>query len=148
MEKWFNVKNAGVSNKVYFNKLIFPLSYVSKMFHTSSIRSQMDVLQFPESTEDIHSIYSTLDAKLGSKKYFMGENPTSLDAVVFGHLAIQYFAPMPDSSLREEIQKFPRLVNYLERVSRNLFDSLPDYDKSVAERSKVNIKLQIFNYSH
>jgi len=44
--------------------------------------------------------YAALSAKLGQQTYFFGEHPTTLDAVVFGHLAVQYLFPLPVHKLK------------------------------------------------
>mmetsp|Transcript_38516 Transcript_38516/g.94748 ORF Transcript_38516/g.94748 Transcript_38516/m.94748 type:complete len:314 (-) Transcript_38516:362-1303(-) len=62
--------------------------------------------------------YSALAARLGTQPFFFGELPSTLDAVVFAHLATHLHAPMPSPArLSSMIQKHSNLVHFVERIN-------------------------------
>jgi glutathione S-transferase len=52
---------------------------------------------------------------LGDKPFFMGEHPTSLDAVGYAFLANILWAPL-DSALRRHARKYPQFEAYCQRM--------------------------------
>jgi len=62
--------------------------------------------------------YSALSARLGSQAFFFGDSPSSLDAIVFAHLATHLYAPMPSPArLSTMVQEHPNLCAFVERVN-------------------------------
>lgn len=59
-------------------------------------------------------------AFLGDKPYFMGDSPTSVDAVVYAMLANTLCVPL-DSPLRETAASHPAFAAYCERMRRRYF---------------------------
>ncbi|KAK3808705.1 MAG: outer mitochondrial membrane transport complex protein-domain-containing protein [Benniella sp.] len=71
--------------------------------------------------------YRVLDRKLGDKEFFFGFKPTSLDAKVFGYLALQLYPEIPHPRFQMILSsQFPRLVTYAERCREEFFANLPD----------------------
>ena len=101
-------------------------------FYKSDIQRKLEALHLSDdedAREMAATAYKSLSGKLGEQKYFFGEKPSSLDAIVFGHLAAQMFAPMPEDSLREVYEEFPNLVAFVERMAEELFGAVPDVAK-------------------
>jgi len=61
-----------------------------------------------------------LDALLGDKAFMMGDEPTSVDAIVFAVLA-GMLTPFFDSPLRRRAERFPRLVGYTARMMARFY---------------------------
>lgn len=53
--------------------------------------------------------YAALSALLGDSPYFCGDRPGSLDAVVFGYLAVQLHATTPNQPFAAAMRPFPNL---------------------------------------
>ncbi|KAF9938537.1 metaxin 1 [Modicella reniformis] len=71
--------------------------------------------------------YRVLDRKLGRKDFFFGLKPTSLDAKVFGYLALQLYPDIPNPRFQMILSsQFPRLVKYCNRCREEFFANLPD----------------------
>nr|CAD7587663.1 unnamed protein product [Timema genevievae] len=64
---------------------------------------------------------NTLSIHLGAQKFFLGGSPTSLDAVVFAHLAPLLKAPLPSAALQMHLKKCRNLVKFVERVIKEYF---------------------------
>ena len=131
-----------MTKKTYAAKLPFPVSELQLYFYKYEIIKQLEVLKFTDDDDVTHTakeIYTCLASKLGNNRYFFGVNPSSLDAVVFGHLAVQYFAPMPDQTLRNTLQQFPSLVKFIETTAAELFGEIPDIQAETVNIALVSI---------
>ncbi|KAK6730403.1 hypothetical protein RB195_007086 [Necator americanus] len=58
-----------------------------------------------------------LSAKLGDNKFFCGNKPSSLDALVFGYLAPLLRLPLPNDRLQLHLRACPNLVRFIEQVA-------------------------------
>ena len=56
---------------------------------------------------------------MGNKPYFFGEQPTSIDAVLYGFLTPLIHTPIP-SPLRDYITNIPAIMEYDERMKKLL----------------------------
>jgi hypothetical protein len=57
-----------------------------------------------------------LSSKLGDNKYFCGDKPCSLDALIFGYLAPLLKAPLPSDRLQLHLSSMPNLVRFVESI--------------------------------
>lgn len=64
--------------------------------------------------------YSALSVLLGDQKFFFNNRPSSLDALVLGHLLFHMKVPFEVSTLKGEILKHQNLVNYAENWCKQL----------------------------
>jgi Glutathione S-transferase, C-terminal domain len=65
---------------------------------------------------------AALSARLGStNKFFYGDKPAVLDAIVFGQLASVLFVPLPDSQLRHMVASHANLVQFVIRIKNEFF---------------------------
>lgn len=65
---------------------------------------------------------TALSTRLGEgKKFFYGNEPTVLDAMVFGYLASVMYTPLPQSPLREHISSYKNLVDFVFRITETFF---------------------------
>jgi len=62
----------------------------------------------------------TLSQCLGEKPYFMGDQPTSLDATAFGFLAGLLWDPMP-TPLKQDIRSLKNLDEFCERIKQKYY---------------------------
>ncbi|KAJ3176315.1 metaxin 1 [Geranomyces variabilis] len=66
--------------------------------------------------------YAALANKLGNQQYFFGDRPSSLDAVVFGHLALHCIPSLAEPTLFSILTfEFPTLHAYCDRLRTELF---------------------------
>lgn len=64
---------------------------------------------------------SLLATKLGEKEYFFGQSPSSLDAVVFAHLAPLLKAPLPSAALQNHLKACTNLTRFVGRILQRFF---------------------------
>jgi len=73
--------------------------------------------------EDVKKIamraYECLSLALGQKTWILGgESPTSIDAIVFGHLMLALNEP-----INEQMQSFPNLIRFCNNIRKNYFEN-------------------------
>ncbi|VDN95697.1 unnamed protein product [Brugia pahangi] len=67
----------------------------------------------------IHDAINTvnfLEDRLGNKKYFYGDKPSSIDALIFGYLAPILKLPLPSDRLQQHIMSCPNVVRFIESI--------------------------------
>lgn len=109
----------------------FPLSYIQNFKKRRQVHRLLKVYQWKqmslsEVTEKVEKCCETLTAKLeqGTKnggKYFYGNEPTELDAIVFGHLFSILTTKLPNNILAETVRTFKKLVQFVENVDSTYF---------------------------
>lgn len=106
--------------KAFFSKLTF----FSRLFVPSLVRKQTLKALYMQGTgrhtqeEVLQMVYKTIDAiavVLADKKYFLGEEPTSIDATAFGFLANLAWFPY-DNPLTRYLQKQSNLLIYCDKM--------------------------------
>ncbi|KAG0331687.1 metaxin 1 [Podila horticola] len=76
--------------------------------------------------DHVRDCYKVLDRKLGENDFFFGVRPTTLDAKVFGYLALQLYPEIPNPRFQMILtSQFPRLVAYCNRCRDEFFANLP-----------------------
>lgn len=81
----------------------------------NSVRKSLDGIN-DSCLRSVPQSYAALSALLGDSPYFCGDRPGSLDAVAFGHLALQLHATTPNQPFAAAMRPYPNLKS----VSRSL----------------------------
>lgn len=126
-ERW--VADEGFA--VMYNKIFSKMPLPFRWFIPTIVRNKFTKACYAQgigrftSEERFHLGKKDIDAivvLLGSHPFFLGDKPTSIDAVLWGCLTPLLNAPIP-SALKDYAKTIPTLVNYDHRM-RELFDSL------------------------
>jgi glutathione S-transferase len=117
---WTEKKEVGQTLAMpHFNTATFPLGYVLPRLKQRQIRSYLYTLGMTQD-DKVYSIseecYETLSQFLAEKPFFFGDNPSGLDAVVFGHLAIHLVAPQ-SHKLRSLLLRHQNLEAFCKRMA-------------------------------
>lgn len=75
-------------------------------------------LQVYKQAEECINLLAT---KLGEKEFFFGQAPSSLDAVVFAHLAPLLKAPLPSAALQNHLKACTNLTRFVGRILQRYF---------------------------
>ncbi|XP_035210972.1 metaxin-2-like isoform X3 [Stegodyphus dumicola] len=89
--------------------------------------------------EEVNNCCHALSEKLGSQKFFFGDTPTELDAVVFGHLFAILTTPLPDNRLCSILREYQNLVNLCHHIDVQYFQKHADEDDDIE-----NIEMETF----
>lgn len=107
-----------VTSPLYSSMLFFPYGIYFlerrrmqvKAYVEARGQSEKNLLLFACSTINL------LSAKLGDNKYFYGDKPSSLDALIFGYLAPIMKMPLPSDRLQLHLLSFANLVRFVESI--------------------------------
>ncbi|KAI8814573.1 hypothetical protein BJ742DRAFT_786017 [Cladochytrium replicatum] len=71
-------------------------------------------------------VYRVVSTKLGEKEFFFGPRPTTIDAILFGHLAIHSYPSFAHPTLFALLTfEFPTLLSYVSRIRAAYFTTEP-----------------------
>lgn len=132
-EFYLNDKNyADIYHTLLEKDSSFPLNHVLPFLKRREIKAQLkdrrpDALYF-----DAGIALAALSTRLGERnKFFYGDQPCVLDAIVFGYLAPVLYIPLPSTELRGQVAKFSNLVAFVGRVRQLFFAK--DGDRLIGE---------------
>eukprot|EP01097_Dermamoeba_algensis_P005315 TRINITY_DN3376_c0_g1_i2.p1 TRINITY_DN3376_c0_g1~~TRINITY_DN3376_c0_g1_i2.p1 ORF type:complete len:713 (-),score=224.21 TRINITY_DN3376_c0_g1_i2:98-2005(-) len=97
---------------------------------------------FQSAYEDAEEIFYFLSNRIGNNEFFFGgSRPSSLDAIILGHLAVILHTPFTNPSLHQSLRKFPLLVNYVENLLAKFYPEIPRELLELPELKKEEVKL-------
>nr|CAD7257576.1 unnamed protein product [Timema shepardi] len=115
-------------NEVTWESYFSNLSWPRKLYYPWSYKRDVQRLlknkygsQAERSLASAMKCLNALSTHLGTQVFFLGGSPTSLDAVVFAHLAPLLKAPLPSVALQKHLKKCGNLVKFVERVIKEYF---------------------------
>ncbi|KAL3070120.1 hypothetical protein niasHT_039050 [Heterodera trifolii] len=65
--------------------------------------------------------FHALSIKLGQQQFFVGDQPTELDALAFGHLYTLLTTEMPNKAIVETLSKYPNLIAFCKTIDKEYF---------------------------
>ncbi|KRX74851.1 Metaxin-2 [Trichinella sp. T6] len=75
--------------------------------------------------DEVEYACECLSTKLGAHRYFSGNNPTEIDALIFGHLYTLLTTSLPNVAIGDILKKFPNLLQFCEDIEKLCFPLLP-----------------------
>ena len=118
----------------------FPISRLQQYLYRRNLLSKLEILDIAERDDvsaTVGEIYESLSDLLGNKKYFFGNRPSSLDAVVLGHLMSHQYAQIPENYMRDQLRNHQNLENYVNSLTKELFGSVPNVDSATKALKEV-----------
>ncbi|CAH1989706.1 unnamed protein product [Acanthoscelides obtectus] len=80
---------------------------------------------------------SSLSTRLGKSEYFYGSLPSTLDVVVYSHIAPLVKVPFPSNEISNLVTMWPNLVDLVKRIDAAYFRELPKDSKYFKEVQRV-----------
>ncbi|XP_051901590.1 metaxin-1b isoform X2 [Pristis pectinata] len=121
---WVDSKNYVSFTRPWYGEAIpFPLNFfLPNRMHTRSLErlhlirggrwlENEEAEAETEIYKDARECLTLLSQRLGSNKFFFGDSPSSLDAIVFGHLAPLLKAKLPNSKLQQHLRSLENLCS-------------------------------------
>ncbi|CEF67384.1 Metaxin-1 homolog [Strongyloides ratti] len=126
------------TRKWYSSKMPFPTNFYrvemrrSKELQYIKARglSPIDIIRTAKKT------ITQLSKKLGDKKYFFGDKPSSLDALIFGYLAPLIKLPLPSDTLQCHLQACSNLVRFVESIL-SIYLVIPEEQRRKSDKEKI-----------
>lgn len=125
---WVDTKNyVEVTRKWYAEAIPFPLNFFLPGRMQRQFMERLQLLcgeHSPENEEELEKeLYqeareclTLLSQRLGSQKFFFGDAPASLDAFVFGYLALLLQAKLPSGKLQAHLRGLQNLCAYCTHI--------------------------------
>jgi metaxin len=117
---WVDEYNYGaLTSKAYSNSLSFPhyLFFLHSRRNEAMRRYEASNKQPKDLIKDAINVLNALSAKLGESKYFYGNKPSSLDALIFGYLAPLLKLPLANDRLQLHLSSQPNVCIFLENLA-------------------------------
>jgi glutathione S-transferase len=126
--RWQYEPNWPLVKKTFFAKLpAFPKLFVPNLVRRATVKSLHAQGMGRHTYDEVLEMgYKTLDAiteVLGDKKYFFGEEPSSIDATAFAFLINIVMTPY-DDALKAHLTKFKNVESYCDRMWSNFYPEL------------------------
>lgn len=83
--------------------------------------NEWSLKSFNEVVEDCDRCFRALSVKLSTNQYFIGEQPTELDALTFGHLYTILTTELPNMQIANTLKKYPNLISFCKRIDEEFF---------------------------
>ncbi|XP_076309581.1 metaxin-2-like [Tachypleus tridentatus] len=104
----------------------WPLNHILCWRKKKSIQKKLASVQWLDKTldevyEEVNNCCHAVSERLGTQKYFFGERPTELDALVFGHFFSIITTPLPDNQLAATVRGYQNLIDLCKRVDEKFF---------------------------
>ncbi len=123
--RWFEEAGWALTRAAFFDRMKPPLRWIVPMVARRLVRKELYGHGMGRHTrEEIVAIgMKDLTAAadfLGDKPYFMGAQPSSLDATAYAFLANLLWAPL-ETPLKSHAQKYPQLEAYCRRMKARYY---------------------------
>jgi len=80
---------------------------------------------------------SSLSTRLGTSMFFYGEEPTTLDVVIYSHIAPLLKLPFPSNNITSLVSLWPNLVNFVKRIDEKYLPEVPKESKYIKNEDKT-----------
>ncbi|VDP02769.1 unnamed protein product [Heligmosomoides polygyrus] len=132
-----------VTHYWYSSRLSFPYNLYYLERNRKRIQRMLSEKNVSTIMKDGLQALNLLSSKLGDGKFFCGNKPSSLDALVFGYLAPLLRLPLPNDRLQLHLRACPNLVRFVEQVSSIYLPPSDEQQKAQkADRKMWDSRLQ------
>ncbi len=123
--RWIEGVGFETVKQAAFGRMKFPLRHIIPIMARRGLRKQLyQQGTGRHSRDEIYAIgcrdVVALSELLSEQKYFLGNEPTSIDATGYGFLANLLWVPI-DLPIRRQAQKLPNLEAYCQRMKARYF---------------------------
>eukprot|EP00298_Acanthocystis_sp_HF-20_P005502 c15646_g1_i1.p1 GENE.c15646_g1_i1~~c15646_g1_i1.p1 ORF type:complete len:375 (-),score=166.20 c15646_g1_i1:22-1146(-) len=153
---WYGKDNYQKAMTPLFGKFYgFPNGYLKAWIKHSQVVSVLSHLKLTNQQivkEKVRKCFKLLSERLGTQSYFHGTKPSSLDAIVFGHIVIHLHSSVPNKLFQQILLKYPNLVQFCQNILKTYFADIilaspslgntPEFDATMIELSSEGIDEQ------
>lgn len=100
--------------------------------HPNLLQDDVDVKIYNDAKECLKH----LSAKLAENEFFFGKQPTALDAIVYGYLALMIRPVQQNSSLTRQLNQLDNLVHFVGRIRHRYFSQESEDVRAKQEESR------------
>ncbi|ERL91096.1 metaxin-1 [Dendroctonus ponderosae] len=144
---WVDSRNFEEFTRVWFAKAL-PLPFnilLSRQFKENAVNLVESMCPNDSCMELVKEYFNSLareclaslSARLGVSEYFFGDQPSSLDVVVYSYVAPLVKLPFPSNDLSIVVALWPNLVSFINRIDAKFLPELPKESKYIKNEAKL-----------
>ena len=123
--RWVEPEGWALTRPSFFQGLKAPLAWIIPSMARRGMRAELHGHGMGRhSREEVHALgcrdLTALAEFLGDKPFIMGEQPSSLDAVVYSFLANLLWVPL-ETPVKAHAQQYPQLESYCQRMKSRYY---------------------------
>lgn len=123
--RWIDSTGWEITRQVFFGNLPLPLRATVPNLIRKKVRNQLHQQGIGRhNAEEINKLatddLTAASVFLAEKPYFLGDQPTSLDATAYGFIANVLYHPV-DIAIKRHAQALPNLIHFCERMKQRYF---------------------------
>ncbi|XP_053672524.1 metaxin-2-like [Anopheles nili] len=104
----------------------FPLNHIQNWRKEAAVKRQLRMADYlnvslEKVIADVEHLCQDLSDRLGTNRYFFGNGPTELDALVFGHLYSIFTMKLPNNLLALTINKYSNLNTFCRHIDEKYY---------------------------
>ncbi|XP_046683165.1 metaxin-2-like [Homalodisca vitripennis] len=104
----------------------WPLNWLLTRQKRHMILKRLNALGWLDKTieqvyDEVDSCCTALSERLDDNKYFFGDKPTELDAMVFAHVFTILTTPLPSNQFATTIRCYPKIIEHCQRIEKEFF---------------------------
>ncbi|XP_074650676.1 metaxin-1-like [Tubulanus polymorphus] len=157
---WQDDRNFSDVTRPWFAKAVpfpqnfyYPVRKQSKCIKQFTEKMRINSALTPEDADlkvfrDAKECLNCLSHKLGDGEFFLGKNPTTLDALVYGYLAPLLKAPFPNNPLLNHLDNCDNLTLFCSRISQRYFPIEIKESEAIRDEKAKENKEDIMEFPH
>ncbi|KHN76196.1 Putative ATP-dependent RNA helicase [Toxocara canis] len=115
-----------VTRRRYGSVYLWPLNQILPALKRREVNRHLAALEWSDKSLDAvidaaDSCFKSLSSKLAHNECFMGDLPTELDALAFGHLYTILTTELPNMDLANALRKYSNLTEFCRRIDQKYF---------------------------
>uniref|UniRef100_A0A182JAR0 Uncharacterized protein n=1 Tax=Anopheles atroparvus TaxID=41427 RepID=A0A182JAR0_ANOAO len=130
---WGDPKNVDTTRTVYAKRIPIPFNFYCPrkyVVRTNDITQSLagfsleDSIEFHDMSEFAHNAKTCLNwitSKLEENRWFLGDQPSEVDAMLYGYLSVLLKLTLPNNVLQNHIRQCPKLVQFVDRTTSTYF---------------------------
>uniref|UniRef100_A0A182SY75 Metaxin n=1 Tax=Anopheles maculatus TaxID=74869 RepID=A0A182SY75_9DIPT len=130
---WGDPKNVDTTRTLYAKRIPIPFNFYCPrkyVLRTNDITQSLagfsleDSIEFHDVSEFQHNAKTCLNwiaTKLEDSRWFVGDRPTEVDAMLYGYLSVLLKHTLPTNVLQNHIRQCPKLMQYVDRTTTTYF---------------------------
>uniref|UniRef100_A0A182N6G9 Metaxin n=1 Tax=Anopheles dirus TaxID=7168 RepID=A0A182N6G9_9DIPT len=130
---WGDPKNVDTTRTLYAKRIPIPFNFYCPrkyVLRTNDITQSLagfsleDSIEFHDVSDFSHNAKTCLNwiaSKLEESRWFVGDRPTEVDAMLYGYLSVLLKLTLPNNVLQNHIRQCPKLVQYVDRTTTTYF---------------------------
>ncbi len=125
--RWMDEAGWQKTREAFFGNMPAPLKWFVPLLGRRGLKKEMHGHGIGRhSAEEIYAIgkrdVTAIAEFLGNKTFFMGDNPTSIDATAYAFLANLLWAPV-ESPISRHVKQYPQIEAYCQRMKARYYAS-------------------------